>query len=105
MPKVPSKTAGHPKRLAIETDRARQSREQHTIMAGKRTRRATSRNSDNQEHVEPLTGSLPQGVSVDMVTGSLPHHALPEGVASTSSAAVTDCLPRGGAAGAPTRRH
>ena len=100
MPKVPSKTAGRPKRLAIETDRARQSREQRTIMAGKRTRRATSRNNDNQEHVEPLTGSLPQGVSVDMVTGSLPHHALPEGVASTSSAAVTGCLPQGGAAGA-----
>ena len=99
MPKVPSKAAGRPKRLAIETDGAHQSREQHTIMAGKGTRRATSRNSDNREHVEPLTGSLPQGVSVDTVTGNLPHHALPEGVTSTSSATVTGCLPQGGAAG------
>ena len=100
MPKVPSKPTGRPKRPVVETDRARQSREQQSVKVGRGKRKDLSRDTDVDELVEPLTGCLPQGVLAESVTGCLPHCALPEGVASSSSATMTGCLPQGDAAGA-----
>ena len=100
MPKVPSKPTGRPKRLAVETDRARQSREQQSVKVGRGKRKDPSQDTDIDDLVEPLTGCLPQGVLAESVTGCLPHCALPEGVASSTSATVTGCLPQGDAAGA-----
>ena len=98
MPKVPSKPNGRLKRLAIETDHAHQSCEQQPVKMGRGKRKDLSRNSDIDELVEPLTGSLPQGVLAKLVT-SLPHCVSPKRVASSSSATVTGCLPQGDVAG------